>query len=136
MYLLDTNVLSELRRPRPSPNVLAWIKTVDVSHLHISAITVGEIQKGIESIRSRDPEKANELDLWLSQVIRYSPLLAFDVDAGLLWGKLVHSHPNHNVEDLMIAAIAWQHGLIVVTRNTKDFLIPEIQSFNPFDFPV
>lgn len=68
MYLLDTNVISELRRPRPHRAVVAWLDGVADHDLHLSAATLGELQAGVEITREQDPEKASEIELWIDQV--------------------------------------------------------------------
>ena len=68
MYLLDTNVVSELRRPRPHGGVAAWVRTIPDEHLHVSAVTLGELQAGVEITRERDPEKAAEIDSWIGRI--------------------------------------------------------------------
>ena len=122
MYLLDTNVVSELRRPRPHPSVVAWIRDAPAESLHLSAVTIGEIQAGIEVTRTQDPAKAAELEAWLDA----RPLGGFDVlpvDAAAFreWARLMHGRSETLIVDAMIAAVAIVHRLTVVTRNVRDF---------------
>ena len=121
MYLLDTNVVSELRKPRPHGAVLAWIESVDDAHLHLSAVTLGEIQAGIEVTRDQDPAKADEIQSWLEQVASTYNLIAMDGAAFRIWARLMHRQSDTLYEDAMIAATAKVHTLTVVTRNTSDF---------------
>ena len=132
MYLLDTNVVSELRRPRPHPAVLAWIEDVAEEDLHLSAVTIGEIQAGIERTREQDKAKADELELWLGRVLDTYRVLAVDALAFREWARLMHRQSDTLLQDAMIAAVAVVHRLIVVTRNTRDFEELGIPTLDPF----
>ena len=132
MYLLDTNVISELRRPRPHGAVLAWIETVADADLHIAAVSVGEIQAGIELTREQDAAKAAEIELWLEQVAQTFNVLPMDATAFRAWARLMHRRSNDLIEDAMIAAIAKTHDLMVVTRNVRDFAGFGVRTFDPF----
>lgn len=132
MYLLDTNVVSELRRPRPHGAVVAWLESVADADLFLSAITIGEIQAGIEITREQDPEKADEIESWLEQVAQTFNVLDMDARAFRVWAKLMHRKPDEIMEDAMIAATAAIHGLTVVTRNIRDFEKLTVPAFNPF----
>ncbi|GAB6058951.1 PIN domain-containing protein [Desulfonatronum parangueonense] len=134
MYLLDTNVVSELRKPRPHDAVLAWLETVDDTGLHLSSVTIGEIQAGIELTRKQNLSKANEIEAWLDLVAATYNILPMDGPAFRCWAKFMHRKSDTLYEDAMIAAIAAVHGLTVVTRNTVDFESFEINIFNPFTF--
>lgn len=133
MYLLDTNVVSELRRPRPHGAVLAWLMKTDDADLHIAAVTIGEIQAGIEITREQDASKAAELEHWLDQVTDSYNVLSMDASAFRCWAQLLHKKSDTLYEDAMIAAIAKIHGLTVVTRNVKDFSDFDVAVFNPFN---
>ncbi len=132
MYLLDTNVVSELRKPKPHGAVLAWLQARDDHQLNLAAVTVGEIQAGIEITREQDSAKAAELERWLDQVAASYNVLALDAAAFRAWAKLMHRKSDTLIEDAMIAAVATVHGLTVVTRNTADFKSFGVPVLNPF----
>ncbi|MBK6727547.1 MAG: type II toxin-antitoxin system VapC family toxin [Xanthomonadales bacterium] len=134
MYLLDTNVVSELRKPRPHGAVLAWLQSVDDAHLHLSAVTLGEIQAGIEITREQDAVKANEIEAWLDLVANSYSILPVDGAAFRRWARLMHRKSETLYEDALIAATAKAHGLIVVTRNSVDFAALDVDVLNPFEF--
>lgn len=128
MYLIDTNVVSELRRVRPHGAVLAWLTSVADADCFLSAVTLGEIQAGAERTRVQDSEKAAEIDRFADRLIETYQVLAMDAAAFRVWARLMHGRSDALYEDAMIAAIAITHRLTVVTRNTRDFV--------PFDVPV
>ena len=132
MYLLDTNVVSELRRPKPHKTVLNWIEAVPADRLFLSAVTAGEIQAGIERTREQDTVKAAELESWLGRVIDGYGILPMDVAAFREWARLKHRQSDSLFEDAMIAATARVHRLTVVTRNVRDFHKFEVELFDPF----
>jgi predicted nucleic acid-binding protein len=133
MYLLDTNIISELRRPKPHGAVLQWYKNVTEEDLFISAVTIGEIQSGIELTRTQDKKKAEILEQWLQSISNLHNILPMTGSTFRLWAKLMHSQTNTVREDAMIAATAIEKDLIVVTRNTKDFKRFKLQLLNPFE---
>ena len=132
MYLLDTNVVSELRRPRPHPAVLSWIDEVMAEDLHLCAVTVGEIQAGIEITREQDAAKAEELDQWLVRVLNTYQILAVDAAAFREWARLMHRQSDTLFQDAMVAAVAVVHRLTVVTRNVGDFERLGVPALDPF----
>ena len=133
MYLLDTNVVSELRRPRPHRAVLRWIADVQADQLYLSAVTIGEIQAGIEITREQDIAKAEELEAWLGKVLMSYSVLPMDAAAFREWARLMHKSSDTLIEDAMIAATAKVHGLTVVTRNVRDFTQLDVEVQNPFE---
>lgn len=132
MYLLDTNVVSELRKPRPQAAVISWLEGVDDADLHISAVTLGEIQAGIEITREQDAAKAAEIEAWADQVAAACNVLDMDVASFRLWAKLMRRQPDTVYEDAMIAAIALVRKPTVVTRNVGHFKRFGVPVLNPF----
>jgi toxin FitB len=132
MFLLDTNVVSELRRSRPHGAVLAWLRATADSDLHLSGVTIGELQAGVEIARDQDPEKANEIEAWVDQVAATYNVIPMDAVIFGAWAKLMHHRTDELIEDAMIAATARIHNLILVTRNTRDFAPFDVATLNPF----
>ncbi|MDD4915103.1 MAG: type II toxin-antitoxin system VapC family toxin [Methylococcales bacterium] len=131
MFLLDTNVISELRKIRPHGAVVAWIKAIN-AELYLSAVTLGEIQAGIEITREQDARKAADIESWVNQVAATCNVLPMDAATFRLWAKLMHSQSDTVYEDAMIAACALVNNLTVVTRNVRDFERFQVSVFNPF----
>ena len=132
MFLLDTNVISELRRARPHGAVLDWLKELSGTDVNIAAAMIGEIQSGIEITRESDAARAEELEMWLEQVSVTCNILPIDAETIRIWAKLMHGQQDHLSSDAMVAATALQHKLTVVTRNTKVFSTFGVKLFNPF----
>jgi hypothetical protein len=131
-YLLDTNVVSELRKPRPHGGVVAWLKDQNEEQLFLSAVTMGELQAGIEQIRHRDTSKAGEIESWVDNLAASSQILAMDTRCFREWGRLMDRKPDKLLEDAMIAATARVHDLIVATRKEADFRQFGVRMVNPF----
>lgn len=141
MYLLDTNIVSELRRgPRANPGVRRFVEqlSADNESTFLSVLTIGELQRGVLRIRSRgDVDQANLLSDWVQDVARsYADnILAFALNEALLWGHLSSRTPgtaSGTVVDLQLAATAISYGLTLVTRNTRDFVTTGVRLLNPF----
>ncbi len=135
MYLLDTNVVSELRRSKPHGAVVAWLKDTEADRLYLSAVTLGELQAGVEIAREQDAAKAQEIEAWIDQIAALWNVLPMDAVAFRVWARLMHRSADQLIEDAMIAATAIVHGLVVVTRNVRDFEPFGVRTFNPFTMP-
>lgn len=131
-YLLDTNVISELRKPKPHGAVVEWVRNLQPDQLFLSAVTIGELQAGVERTRRNDPAKAAEIEVWIEQVPESYRVLPMDALCFREWGRLMAGTPNQLMEDAMIAATARVHGLTVATRNEADFKPLDVPIFNPF----
>ena len=136
MYLLDTNIVSELRRKKPHGAVVAWLQSVDDKDLYLASVTLAEIQAGIELTREQDAERAAELEVWLDDVAATYNILNLDGNAFRTWAKLMHKKSDTLYEDGMIAAIANVNKLTVVTRNSTDFTAFDVPLLNPFEYKV
>ncbi len=132
MYLLDTNVVSELRRPHPHGALLAWLRAASDADLHLSAVTIGELQAGVEMTREQDPVKAAEIESWLEQVAQTYNILSMEAGIFRAWARLMHRRSDDLIEDAMIAATAIVHDLTIVTRNVRDFDRLGVKTLNPF----
>ena len=134
MFLLDTDVLSALRRRERNPEIVRWVETQRTADLYISVVTVGEIECGIEQQRPRDPPFARDLALWLDRVLAWysDRILIVDAATARRWGQL-SATLGHDGADLLIAATALEHGLTVVTRNARHFEPTGVPTLNPFE---
>jgi len=133
-YLLDTNVISELRKRKPHGAVLSWIEWLRPEQVFISAATLGELQAGVERARRQDAAKASEIESWLDQIESSLAFLPMDGKCFREWARLMIGLPTALETDAMIAATARVHSLIVATRNEKDFKRLDVEVFNPFSF--
>jgi predicted nucleic acid-binding protein len=134
-YLLDTNILSETRKRQPATEVRDWIADTPPERLHVSVLTLGEIEQGISRIRDRgDHEQAAALERWLRELERgfADRVLPITLQVASAWGRQQRRSPVPVVDGL-IAATARVNGLTVVTRNVKDFERSGVQILNPFD---
>ena len=137
MYLIDTDVISELRkRDKANPGVVAFFNEMASSDapLYVAALTIGELRRGIELVRHRgDVEQAQMLERWLGKLLDEFDdcVLDFDADIAQLWGRLRVPHPE-NPLDKQIAATALIHDLTLVTRNVRHFSATGVKLFNPF----
>ncbi|MBX3140305.1 MAG: type II toxin-antitoxin system VapC family toxin [Trueperaceae bacterium] len=133
-YLLDTNVISEIRKANANTGVRAWLAGVQNRQLFLSVLVVGEIRQGIERLRSRDAYRAAQLEAWLGTLgTEYADrILRVSIEVAEAWGRLnaVRTLP---VIDGLLAATAYVHGLTLVTRNTADFDGLEVEALNPFE---
>ena len=137
MYLVDTDVISELRKKKnANAGVVAFFKEASSSDgaLYLAAVTIGELRRGVELVRHRgDAKQAQMLERWLGRLLGDfgDCVLAFDADVAQVWGRLRVPHPE-NPLDKQIAATALLHDLVLVTRNVKHFAATGVKLFNPF----
>jgi predicted nucleic acid-binding protein len=133
MFLLDTVIVSELRKKRPNPGMVRWVSKQQDDQLHLSVVTLGEIERGIEKRRKADAEFAATLAAWLESLIRLyaDRILPVTPSVARRWGCL-SAQLGHEGADLLIAATALTYGLTVVTRNVSDFEPTGVNVINPF----
>ena len=132
MYLLDTNIVSDVQRRLSKPT--EWLASVDPTSVSLSVITLGEIERGIIKLRKVDSEKATRLDLWLRELRRDNAdrILAVTEDVALAWGRITAGRTRGSA-DTLIAATALVHDLILVTPNVADFDDAGVTVLNPWD---
>lgn len=132
-FLLDTNVISETVTKCPNPQVMEWLDAWDVSQSYISAMTIGEIRKGISLM---DPsKKRSELDAWLNKdlpEVYKGRILPVDAGVAAYWGEIMAEHRNHNPIDMIFAATALLYNMTLVTRNIKHFNLRGLRVMNPW----
>lgn len=132
-YLLDTNVLSEVRKPRGNAGMKAWFSSVNGTDLFLSVLVVGEIRQGVEGLKRRDPQQASVYEIWLETLKRdYADrVLPVTTEIAELWGRLNTPDPLPAVDGLL-AATAHAHNLTLVTRNLSDVSRTGVALLNPF----
>ncbi|MER8695104.1 type II toxin-antitoxin system VapC family toxin [Mesorhizobium opportunistum] len=132
MYLLDTNIVSDVQKRLPKPT--DWLSSVDPASVNLSVITLGEIERGIIKLRKAEPERATRLDLWLRELRRDNAdrILAVTEHVALAWGRITAGRTRGSA-DTLIAATALVHDLILVTRNTADFDDTGVTVLDPWD---
>lgn len=132
MFLIDTNVVSELRKTRPHGAVLAWVRSVAEPSLRVSVVTLFEMQAGAEQTRETDLTKALEIDSYIDRCTSMFRILDVDVTIARRWAKLMHKRQVGLSGDAMIAATALVNSLTVVTRDTRDFVPFGVATLDPF----
>ena len=136
-YLLDTDILSAIRRKqRDHPNLEKWLHSIQSADVFLSVVTLGEVERGISQQRRINPEFAEDLELWLDTILlRYEQrILPLSISIARRWGQL-SGELGHNSADLMIAATALEHNLIVATRNIRHFEPTQVSLINPYLYP-
>jgi len=132
VYLLDTNVVLELRRSRPNQAVVAWLSAIPADQVFLSAVTLGELQAGVEITRRQDAVKAGEIESWIDGVAVTNAILPVDGVIFRRWARLMHRRSDDLIEDALIAATALVHNFTVATRNLRDFERLGVPALNPF----
>jgi len=137
MYLIDTVVLFELRQQRRHPGVEQWLRDKAEESLFLSTITIGEIERGIARLRAKNQIFAEKLGIWLDRTVDLyaERILTVDTSVARQWGRL-SARIGHSGADLLIAATALEHGLIVVTRNLRHFVSTGVPVEDPFEDPA
>jgi predicted nucleic acid-binding protein len=131
-FLLDTNILSEIRKPKPHGGVLAWFTAHHSEGFATPSLALFELQMGAEKVRKHDPFRAAGFDHWIARIAGGSNVLPLDAASACEAARLLNKRPPTLMADAMIAAIAKVHGLIIATRNTKDFEQFEVELVDPF----
>jgi len=134
-FLLDTNILSEVRKQRPHGGVLAWLAAHPNQSFAIPSVAIFELQIGTERLRKQDPERAANFDLWVAQIAAGTNVLPLDAASAREAARMLNKHSMELMADAMIAAIAKINGLTVATRNTRDFERFGVPLVNPFLHP-
>jgi predicted nucleic acid-binding protein len=134
IYLLDTNVISELRKRRPHGAVSAWLRSLRDQDIQIPAVAIAELQNGAELTRKQDQAKAHELEQWIDRIMATFVVLPMDGSMFREWARLMSRKSDDLATDAMIAATARVMGLTVATRNIKHFTVFRVPVFNPFTY--
>lgn len=135
MYLIDTNVISEVRKgQRCNANVAAWYASMGEDELFLSALVFGEIRQGVERLRSRNAQRAAALEMWMEEILASfaERILPVDERVAQIWGRM-NARATLPVLDSLQAATAEAHGLVLVTRNIKDIERSGVRCLNPFE---
>ncbi|MEJ7795952.1 MAG: type II toxin-antitoxin system VapC family toxin [Nocardioides sp.] len=132
-YLLDTHVVSEIRKARADPGVVAWFDTVTATELYLSVLVVGELQQGIDRLAARDPAQSRALAAWLDGLRSHfaARIVPVSIDVALTWGRLNAERPLPAVDGLL-AATALAHGWTLVTRNVRHVAGTGVAVIDPF----
>jgi toxin FitB len=133
-YLLDTNVISEVRKTKPHGAVVAWLESLRVEQIFVSAATMGELQAGVELTRRQDAVKADQIESWLTSLEATFAFVAMDTTSFREWSRLMARKTDTLRLDAMIAATARVHGFTVATRDERDFKQLGVKIINPFKF--
>jgi predicted nucleic acid-binding protein len=133
--LLDTNVVSELRKHKPHGGVVAWLAALKDEQIYLSVVTIGELQRGAERTRAQDRIKAQEIESWIDSLQGSYQVLPMDGPCFREWARLMEGRTNQLIEDAMIAATARVNALHVATRNEGDFAQLDVKLVNPFKAP-
>ena len=131
-YLLDTNIISEIRKAKPHGAVVAWFEGLREEQIYLSAVTLGELQEGIERTRRQDAAKASAIEAWVDELESSATVLAMDGRSFREMARMMVGKQEDQFYDVMIAATARLHGLTVATRNEKDFRHLGVELINPF----
>ncbi len=134
MYLIDTNIISELRKTKPHGALSAWFASVKTEAVSIPAVVIGEIQAGVEKTRRQDLAKAQEIEQWLERLLLFYTVVPMDAPIFREWARLMATESDVLMRDAMIAATARLQGLTVATRNIRDFASFDVATFNPFTY--
>ena len=134
IYLLDTNVISEMRKPKPHGAVAAWFESLRDEQIRVPAVAIAELQSGAEMTRKQDSPKAREIERWIDRIMATFAVLPMDGEMFRDWARLMSGKSEDLAADAMIAATARSHQLTIATRNVKDFQRFRVPVFNPFTY--
>lgn len=134
IYLLDTNVISEMRKPKPHGAVAAWFESLRDEQIRLPAVAIAELQSGAEITRKQDSPKAREIERWIDRIMATFAVLPMDGEMFREWARLMSGKSDDLAADAMIAATARAHQLMIATRNERDFAEFGVRVFNPFAY--